>query len=163
METHELHRLHLEGVSIRELSRRTGFAIGTIRRRFKKAGLPIRSRHDAIVAANKERDWSQYQSKLDGYALQRLRSRKAEIVREWKAERGCQRCGEMHPATLDMHHRDPTTKHPRLKRKNQGVNRRTGGYFWRDLSFEDLVVELEKCDVLCSNCHRKERYEQADS
>jgi hypothetical protein len=86
--------------------------------------------------------------------VQALRARKAAIVVKWKTDRGCKTCPQRHPATLDLHHRDPATKHPRLKRKNASANRRTGGYFWRDLSYADLAEELAKCDVLCSNCHR---------
>lgn len=85
-----------------------------------------------------------------------LRKRKAAIIKEFKESRGCQRCGEMHPATLDLHHVNPEDKHPRLKRKNASGSRRTGGYFWRDLSYADLEAELNKCQVLCSNCHRKQ-------
>lgn len=91
--------------------------------------------------------------------MKRLRKRKAAIIAKWKTDRGCKRCGESHPATLDMHHRDPAEKHPRLKRKNASTTRRTGGYFWRDLSFEDLAAELAKCTVLCSNCHRITEWE----
>jgi len=83
--------------------------------------------------------------------------RKAGIVAKWKTDRGCKRCGESHPATLDLHHRVPADKHPRLKHRNRKKadgGKRTGGYFWRDLSFEDLAAELAKCTVLCSNCHR---------
>lgn len=86
--------------------------------------------------------------------VQALRAKKAKIIWKWKTDRGCKRCGEMHPATLDLHHRDPDEKNPRLKRKNASSTRRTGGYFWRDLSYADLAAELAKCDVLCSNCHR---------
>ena len=93
-------------------------------------------------------------AKSAAQAVADLRMRKAGIIRKWKDDRGCKRCGERHPATLDLHHRDASDKNPRLKRKNASTSRRTGGYFWRDLSYEDLAAELAKCDVLCSNCHR---------
>lgn len=93
-------------------------------------------------------------AKTGAQAVADLRLRKRAIIEKWKADRGCKECGEMHPATLDLHHRDPATKNPRLKRKNASTTRRTGGYFWRDLSYEALAAELAKCDVLCSNCHR---------
>jgi len=83
-----------------------------------------------------------------------LRARKIAIVREYKA-RGCERCGEHHPATLDLHHHEE--RHPRLRRVKAG-RPAIGGFFWRDLSFKDLAIELEKCIVLCSNCHRKEHW-----
>ena len=92
--------------------------------------------------------------------VQALRIRKRDIILKWKADRGCKRCEESHPATLDLHHRDPASKNPRLKRKNASTTRRTGGYFWRDLSYDDLSKELAKCDVLCSNCHRIIEWEE---
>lgn len=71
--------------------------------------------------------------------------KRLEIVQSFRNERGCEECGEKHPAVLDLHHRDPTSKHPRLK---------VGSRAWRTMRVSDIEAELEKCDVLCSNCHR---------
>ncbi|KKN80381.1 hypothetical protein LCGC14_0329740 [marine sediment metagenome] len=60
-----------------------------------------------------------------------------------KRERGCQVCGESEPCCLDFHHRDPITKF-------KSVSKLTVGYSW-----EWVEQEIKKCDVLCSNCHRK--------
>ena len=72
---------------------------------------------------------------------QGVRDRFVEEMRAYKAERGCQHCGEANPICLDLHHLDPSIKdfHPS----------ETAG---RKLFYE----EAEKCIVLCSNCHRKE-------
>jgi hypothetical protein len=43
---------------------------------------------------------------------------------------------------LDLHHRDPTTKRFTIGR----------GRSW---SLQNLLTEIEKCDVLCANCHRR--------
>ena len=53
----------------------------------------------------------------------------------------CSECGEDHPATLDFHHTDPNTKehHPADLRGSKAR----------------FLAEIEKCVVLCSNCHRK--------
>jgi hypothetical protein len=53
-------------------------------------------------------------------------------------------CGETDVVCMDFHHRDPNSK-----RTNIGwmVN---SGY-----SKESILAEIEKCDKLCSNCHRK--------
>ena len=99
-------------------------------------------------------------AKTAAQAVADLRLRKRDIVIKWKTDRGCMMCDETHPATLDLHHRDPASKNPRLRRKNASTSRRTGGYFWRDLSYADLAEELAKCDVLCSNCHRKIEHER---
>lgn len=47
----------------------------------------------------------------------------------------------VHPAAFDFHHRDPLTKDTEIKRL---LNR----------SWDKIVVELDKCALLCSNCHR---------
>lgn len=58
-----------------------------------------------------------------------------------KAERGCADCGCSDPAVLEFHHVDRTTK-------TDTVGRMTGR------SLEQVLAEVEKCDVLCANCHR---------
>lgn len=154
-----LHSQHQNGVSIRELARRSGVSDASLRKRFRAAGLPSRDRGEATALANKARKGEKRSDKTAYEYIQALRERKAAIIVKWKSDRGCKRCDESHLATLDLHHRDPATKHPRLKRKNASTSRRTGGYFWRDLSYKDLAEELAKCDVLCSNCHRKVTWE----
>lgn len=66
-------------------------------------------------------------------------------VREWfvayRADLRCP-CGEDDPRCLDFHHRDPDTK-------SFGV----AGF--RGSALGPLQREIEKCDVLCANCHRK--------
>lgn len=63
----------------------------------------------------------------------------------------CTDCGivDIH-VIYDFHHKDPSTKE----------------FDWTRLrirSWDSIVSELEKCDLLCSNCHRKRHYkEQTD-
>lgn len=94
-------------------------------------------------------------------ANRKLRRRKAEIVRKWKNDRGCDRCPERHPATLDLHHLDPSKKHRALRKQQQREGYRKGGSGrgWVYMSFADIAEELAKCVVLCSNCHRKLEWE----
>jgi formate-dependent nitrite reductase cytochrome c552 subunit len=66
------------------------------------------------------------------------------FVREHKASRGCLYCHEKHPAVLDLHHRDPSAKKFTVA---EGVRAIT--------SLEKITAEIEKCDVICANCHRK--------
>lgn len=163
---------HAAGESIRSLARAYGVTVATVSRHVKRAGGDVRSKSESIILGNRERprgvgSRGGLASPMKGrpespstYAyVERLRREKARIVFEYKADRGCNRCPESHQAALDLHHVDPVTKHPRLKRKNSSGSRRTGGYAWRDLSFADLHAELAKCEVLCSNCHRKHEWE----
>lgn len=58
----------------------------------------------------------------------------------------CARCGfAQHTAALQVHHRDPKQKAFGI---DQALRRLRGEY-----SIEQVVTELEKCDLICSNCH----------
>ena len=52
--------------------------------------------------------------------------------------------GDFHPCQLHLDHIDPALKSPKLK-----VNNST---FWH-LSWETMLEEIKKCQVLCANCH----------
>jgi len=65
---------------------------------------------------------------------------------ELKAGKQCLSCNESHPACLDFHHKDGTVKSDR-------ISKMLGRYSWKR-----ILKEIEKCDVLCSNCHRKFHY-----
>lgn len=55
----------------------------------------------------------------------------------------CENCGyDRCPAALDFHHRDQSQKTANVGQLMLG-------------SWESLVAELDKCDLLCSNCHRE--------
>ena len=64
-----------------------------------------------------------------------------------KSKLKCVKCGENHPATLDFHHKDPSTKEFAVS------------YTYRRFSKEKILKEIEKCVVLCANCHRIHHYE----
>ena len=54
----------------------------------------------------------------------------------------CKQChGTFHPAIFEFHHRDPTTKDADPSKL---FNR----------SWERILEEIDKCDLLCANCHR---------
>lgn len=57
---------------------------------------------------------------------------------------GCLLCGEADPVVLDFHHRGNV-------KKDDHVMRMAG----RRISIARVKAELEKCVVLCANCHRR--------
>ena len=61
---------------------------------------------------------------------------------------GCKACGEKHPACLDFHHRDPATK---TRGARDGCVAQMAGRGRVAM----MLAEIEKCDLICSNCHRK--------
>jgi hypothetical protein len=52
----------------------------------------------------------------------------------------CIICGETHPACLEFHHKDPLKKEFLISKL---YNKKR------------ILEEIKKCNVLCSNCHRK--------
>lgn len=66
----------------------------------------------------------------------------------------CERCPEDHPAALQFHHVDPSQKITVLTTKQFGSPKK---YPW-----EMIEAELEKCILLCSNCHFKEHTQWTD-
>ena len=84
---------------------------------------------------NKTRHYSRAKQRING-----LR----QFIDDYKAKTGCSHCVENDPVCLDFHHLDPNAK----------------DYIISDLlkrmSKEKIEEEMQKCVVLCSNCHRKE-------
>lgn len=86
-------------------------------------------------------------------AKQRIKA-KREFVATWKAKRGCAWCQENDPIVLELDHIDRSTKNPELKHTKD----RSWRKYWIHLSWDDLRKELEKCQVLCANCHRRKTW-----
>lgn len=67
-------------------------------------------------------------------------ARRREWVTEEFLKKGCRDCGITDVRVLEFHHRNPDEKSFGVM---QGLTR----------SLEVLRQEIEKCDVLCANCH----------
>jgi hypothetical protein len=67
------------------------------------------------------------------------RTNRSEYINKSK-EKGCIKCGEKRYWVLDHHHLDPS-------KKERAVN--------NSGSISSLKKEIEKCVILCSNCHRE--------
>jgi 5-methylcytosine-specific restriction endonuclease McrA len=73
-----------------------------------------------------------------------FRLKTLEFLRRYKQRSGCRLCGEnSSPDALDFHHINPNSKTMTVTR------------MVRNSSILDTLEEVEKCVVLCSNCHRK--------
>ena len=80
------------------------------------------------------------------YVKSKYNERK-EQVNEIKSELKCQKCGEERPYVLDFHHKNPQEKDFSIARMTSNNNH-----------MADIQKEIEKCVVLCSNCHREFHY-----
>lgn len=69
----------------------------------------------------------------------------SNVLQKWKSTLKCSLCNEDDVACIDFHHVDPS-------RKEAGVIRMA------TKSIKSITKELEKCIVVCTNCHRKIHY-----
>jgi len=76
----------------------------------------------------------------------RVKNRKEKVNRWYKAKKEqlkC-KCGEDHISCIEFHHRNPGEKEINLSYA-----------VWRGWSIQRIEREIAKCDVMCSNCHKK--------
>jgi hypothetical protein len=82
----------------------------------------------------------------------RVELRKRESIRQagmvvflndYKSARGCSLCDEKDPVCLDFHHKNPDEKEFNIATVRRAYGKKR------------LLAEIEKCAVICSNCHRK--------
>lgn len=82
------------------------------------------------------------------YVIMKQQSFKAQCV-EYKGGR-CQKCGyDKCLGAMDFHHLDPT-------QKDFAINASCGSI----IMTPKVKAELDKCQLLCSNCHREEHYKE---
>lgn len=75
-----------------------------------------------------------------------LRERNRKFVIGYKEAHPCQKCGESHPACLDFHH------------PNDDKEATVSSIARETISIARIRREIDKCQVLCANCHRKEHW-----
>lgn len=64
-----------------------------------------------------------------------------------KAQNKCAKCGEDRSYLLDFHHIDPSIKDNTVARLTSSSS-----------THEKILREIDKCVVLCANCHREFHY-----
>lgn len=70
---------------------------------------------------------------------------KSQYIQYIKENNKCKICGDSRWYVLDFHHRDQ-------KEKDFNISN------MRFESMETVKMEIDKCDILCSNCHRELHY-----
>lgn len=74
----------------------------------------------------------------------RRKQQAKQFIAEYKDNDCCVHCGESATCCLEFHHRDPTKKDFVLSLAgNNGF------------ALSTIQREIEKCDLVCANCHRK--------
>jgi len=99
-------------------------------RKLRKAYYHKTNEKDKIIARNQAR-----------------RQKTKEWLKEYKRELCCERCGEKRSVALQFHHSDPIKKEYNISTLVE-----------RAWSIDHIKKEIEKCEVICSNCHLEEHF-----
>jgi hypothetical protein len=98
-----------------------------------------------------QRKWARKQRKGHAVYNEKRKKLNRDHARRWaewfasiKQGLSCIQCGESHPACIDFHHRDRKTKRFDVARAAHA-----------QVSKRKILAEIERCDPVCANCHRK--------
>lgn len=86
------------------------------------------------------------------YYIQKAKIRCNDLrqwINEYKSSLKCEICGECHPACIDFHHKDSS-------KKDFEISKAVAKGFTK----ERVLEEIEKCQILCANCHRKLHWDE---
>lgn len=109
--------------------------------RFKAAGSPTRSAADLLPSARSER-----QKAAQALAAKKFNAHRRSFMDAIK-DLPCQDCGgRFPPVCMDFDHRDPDLKSFAISQGYVAKNDPEG--------LRTLMLEVSKCDLVCSNCHR---------
>ena len=117
-----------------------------VKNKFRKEGLQSRCKKcDCEYKASK------YKEKREELILKAKHKREAKVqwMREYRQTQHCVKCGESRWYVLDFHHRDPNEKELSVAEM-----------LMRGFGIERMMKEIDKCDVVCANCHREIHYLQ---
>lgn len=113
--------------------------------RYKSLGI----RHPTCRECQKEFRKNWYEGSAKERHKENVHARKREVrdlardyVLSYLLAHACIECGEKDPRVLEFHHRHG---------KDRSVSELVGGGY----SIATIQAEIDKCDVLCANCHRK--------
>jgi hypothetical protein len=76
-----------------------------------------------------------------------VRKKNRKLWNELKSKLQCYRCGFSHPAALDFHHETRSNHKSVYRLASSGL-------------YKQAIREIQKCSVLCANCHRITHYEE---
>ena len=118
--------------------------------RYKVLGIRNKACRDCQHEFNKtyyEGDAKQRHLKQVKERTEAARDAAREYVYQYLLDHPCDQCGETDPRVLEFHH---------VGEKEMTITRMVSGGW----SIKKIQAEISKCQVLCSNCHRKVTVEE---
>lgn len=100
-------------------------------------------RKDKKATADYHKKWYYLHRERRVAQILAYKNRVHEKVKDYKRGKGCKYCSENNPVCLDFHH------------ISGGKDFNIGEFVRRGKGFASIMIEAEKCEVVCSNCHRK--------
>jgi len=137
-----LHELVQRGLSTREIAKELGISQTAARYRLSKENLKTKQAEEIFGLTEEERE-ARRKFKVKEAQTAAIR-RKRIFVWEYLLQHPCVDCGESDPVVLDFDHIDASSKSENICRIV------TSGR-----SLKTLTQEIEKCEIRCSNCHRR--------
>ena len=94
-----------------------------------------------------QKEWHQRNKERRREVSNKNRRERHEIVNKYKEDHPCEKCGESRFYVLDFHHKDNKDKKGTIARLIRSK-----------YTLPVIMEEIDKCIVLCSNCHRELHY-----
>ena len=118
---------------------------------FNKAPHKLGGLQSICKKCNKIYQREHYKNNKEYYHQRNIKRRKElkQLLFDIKRKSKCNVCRENHPACLDFHHKNPDKKKISISL--------IPSRFWSD---ERTLKEIEKCVILCANCHRKAHHQE---
>ena len=103
-------------------------------------------KHSQCKECYKEIRKKSYNNNKDYYLSKNIKKRQENITwyREYKKGKQCVVCGESERVCLEFHHLDGDSKDIEVSKLQYST-----------YSQKKILEEIEKCVILCANCHRK--------
>jgi hypothetical protein len=107
--------------------------------------------HEVVTQRKRDRAKAMYEDNPEYKAKRKIYVQEYQVTNKIRAINylgGVCKCGEDHPSALQFHHRDPSTKSFSITSKELSTPKKRP---WDTV----IIPELDKCKLLCSNCHFK--------
>jgi hypothetical protein len=99
---------------------------------------------------NYNKEWYRKNREARRKQINERKQKLIEWYREYKSTLKCSKCPENHPSCIQFHHLDP-------KKKDITISEAFKHHGW---SKERFLKEVDKCIVVCANCHAKIHYDE---